>query len=180
MSSFLDDLESKEFLGSEFLTWLWFKSETANSFNILDQTVELSIGNKLILAEDREKIICHSEQANLALAKRALKDGKRVKQAQFKIEVDSQSYSFTLDSSFLDLKSCKVPKVSLEDREDLQGAILEQIFLFKKISRILDELLLQFTKLRLSADWSSIAVEIKNWIVIDRKESEAELIYAGK
>jgi hypothetical protein len=60
----------------------------------------------------------------------------------------------------------KTPKIApLESPDDLEGAILEKVFLYDKILQFLEKLYKTFIKLRTSSNWQSRVVPlIKKWI----------------
>jgi hypothetical protein len=52
-----------------------------------------------------------------------------------------------------------------ETNEDIEGFVLEKIFLYDKILKIIGNIFIHFVKLRLSTRWQNKMVsEIRNWI----------------
>ena len=77
-----ETVRKSEFLGREFLLWLWFKSETHEGRFDLGETgqVELWIDHRVVLQTAREdgveKVVCSGENPHLREARFALKQGK--------------------------------------------------------------------------------------------------------
>lgn len=157
-------IEAKEFLGREFLTWLWFKSEAqAGHFDIDDQTIELWIGNRVVLADsdDTEQVVCKGENSELEEAKRALSQSKKVCIANYKFYKDDAEYSFTLDSKMFNFKNLKTPKIEL-NKEDPDGLFFEKVFLMQQVIDIVEKLFAEFMNVRTS-NWAQETEAIKDW-----------------
>ncbi len=161
-------LNDKEFLGREFLTWLWFKSETQDGQFALEDSkqVLLWFDDKVVLQSDGDEIVsCQGENSALTEARHALRDGKKVTQAKIKLIVGENDWSFSLDSTWLNLKSLKTPKVMLDTREDPEGLFYEKVFLLDTPISAIEQLFIQFLKIRISSDWDKKeAPGIRHWI----------------
>jgi recombination associated protein RdgC len=160
-------IEEKEFLGREFLTWLWFKSETSGGhFDIKGKTIELWVGNRMVLSDsdNTEQVACKGENSELQEAKRALSQGKKVCASNFKLNIGDNEYSFTLDSKHFNLKSLKTPKIELNKSEDLDGMLFEKIFLIQEVVEAVEQLFIVFLQLRThNNNWLSESNLIKDW-----------------
>jgi len=152
-------LNEKEFLGREFLTWLWFKSETEDGLCTLDnsQQVELCFDDKVVLQSDEvegvQTVICQGEHSELTEARHALREGKKVTQAKIKLIIGDNEWSFTLDSTWLNLKSLKTPKVMLDTKEDPEGLFYEKAFLLDRAISSIEQIFVKFLKIRISNEW---------------------------
>ncbi len=155
----LNLVQNKRFLGREFLTWLWFQSEkNLGVFSLKDEkNIELWIDNKIILESDDteniERVSCHGENTEMYEARQALSQGKKVVQAAFKLSIDENEWRFTLDDCWLNFKTCKTPKIAYDKKEDPEGLFFEKTFLLQEAIRVVEELFLQFVKIRLCPDW---------------------------
>jgi hypothetical protein len=67
----------------------------------------------------------------------------------------------------MNISSLKTPETAhLENKEDMEGAILEKIFLYQYITDIIDYLFQKFVHLRTSDQWQREALpNIVKWIV---------------
>ena len=161
-----------KFLGDEFLTWLWFAIEQDPAiFKGMDPDLaSFEIGNRIVLEkrkkESVERITIKGENANFEEGMLALKKGALVAELNLVCRTIEQKWQFTLKGESLNLSGFKTPKIApLESPDDIEGAILEKVFLYDKILQFLEKLYKTFIKLRTSNNWESRVVPlIKKWM----------------
>jgi recombination associated protein RdgC len=75
-------------------------------------------------------------------------------------------WQFTVKGESLNISSLITPKTDLPDsNEDIEGAVLEKIFLYERVVALLDYLFKHFSKLRVSSSWQSKAVsKMIDWV----------------
>ena len=161
-----------KFVGHEFLTWLWFVIEMKPS--ILHQADEnltsLSIGNRIVLentSNDASEIITiKGDDAGLEEATLALRKGAVLIEMNLSYKSENQDWTFTLKGESLSFSSLKVPQTGpIESKEDIEGLVLEKIYLYEKPMALLKRLFDQFLHLRAGLEWSeSIVPKMKQWI----------------
>jgi recombination associated protein RdgC len=157
----LERIRRTEFLGRDFLIWLWFKSETNEGrFDLGDLgSVELLFDGRVTLQSDgdtyAETITCSGENPPLREARFALTKSKKVTQAALRLIVGDNEWSFTLDSTWLNFKSLKTPTVAHDKKDDPDGLFYERIFLIEQPLRAIDTLFSAFTKTRTSPEWDT-------------------------
>ncbi len=161
-----------KFLGYEFLTWLWFVIEKQRSiFSEIDSGLtSLDIGNRLVL-ENRnddavESIIIKGDDAGLEEGILALKKGAMVKEINLIAKIEGSDWRFTIKGDSFDFTNFKTPDPGrMETGDDLEGLILEKIYLYGKIVVIMDKFYEKFLKLRLGEKWNDeVLISIKKWI----------------
>jgi len=164
-------IQNKKFLGREFLTWLWFQSDSKSGMIALDesQTVEIWVDNKIILEsadeETPEKVICQGDSSEMLEARQALIQGKKVSQACFRLYMKDDEWRFTLDDSRLDFRACKTPKIILDKKEDPEGLFYEKTFLLQEAVRVVEQVFIQFIKIRISPQWEKTELPaLQQWI----------------
>jgi hypothetical protein len=66
----------------------------------------------------------------------------------------------------MNISSLKTPETErVENKEDVEGAVLEKIFLYQNVTDLLDHLFQQFIQLRTSEQWQSQTLpDIVKWI----------------
>ncbi|MHC4710538.1 MAG: hypothetical protein ACYTA3_08960 [Planctomycetota bacterium] len=161
-----------KFLGDEFLTWLWFVIEQDPAiFKGMDPDLtSFEIGNRIVLEkrkkESIERITIKGENANFEEGMLALNKGALVAELNLVCRTIEEKWQFTLKGESLNLSGFKTPKITpLESPDDLEGAILEKVFLYDKILQFLEKLYKYFIKLRTSNNWQSRVVPlIKKWV----------------
>ena len=161
-----------KFLGEEFLTWLWYVIE--NNQILLkgfDQDfVALEIGNRIVFENRRkdspERITLKGEGAGLEEGILALNNGALVTELNMVYKSAELVWQFTLKGESLNISSLNLPQTDLpESDEDLEGYVLEKMYLYDKALHFLKNLFAYFTKLRISNDWKSKeVVSIRKWI----------------
>ncbi len=161
-----------KFLGNEFLTWLWFIIE--NDQTILKKNdqefISIEIGNKIVFENKKkdstEKITIKGDDAGLEEGVLALKKGAVVTELNILYNTGGNKWQYTLKGESLNLSTLKTPETArVETEEDVEGAVLEKVFLTEKVVEFVEGLFKEFVKLRVSEKWDNNVVrEIKTWI----------------
>ena len=156
----LDRVRQTEFLGRDFLVWLCFKSETVNGqFDFGDKHAEVWFDGKITLqsenGEDIETVVCSGENTELKEARFALTENKKTTQALIKLIIGDDEWSFILDSTWMDFRSFKTPKVVQDKKDDPEGEgfFYEKVLLIEQAVTTVDAIFLNFIRLRLSSEW---------------------------
>lgn len=156
----LDRVKQTEFLGREFLLWLWFRTETDRGiFDLREQgKAEVWFDGRIILQSESDRgvdtITCTGEAAYMREARVALSEDKEITRAAVKLALGEDEFSFVLDSTWMNFSTFKAPRV-MQDREtDPEGLFYEKIFLIEKAVSAMDEIFAAFIELRTGSDWS--------------------------
>ena len=160
-----------KFLGNEFLTWLWFMIETdpARLHKYDPHMVSLNTGSRLVLENLRngakETICITGDNADLEEGMLALKKGSIVTEIHLSYKAGSQHWKFNLKGESLNISNLRLPETGpVETKEDLEGAVLEKIYLIDRVVRLVNNLFAHFIKLRLSEKWQNqIILQIRQW-----------------
>jgi hypothetical protein len=169
-----EDGTGSSFLGREFLTWLWFKSEERGGAVQIPggEDIEVTFTRRLVLesggGDYSERIVCQGLHAGLKEGKAAIQEGKKVKDARIQLGVGADKFEFTLRGDRFEFQSLRLPSgMSMEEEEEEEkgGRILERIYLTERAARIMDQLFSIFLKKRISPQWSSEEIpRIKKWV----------------
>ena len=172
----VDLIAEKRFLGQEFLTWLWWKSEERGGTIALPSIGDVTVvfEKHMLLefgeGESSEKIICSGLQAELQEARTGLQMGKKLEQARIVIGHKNYEYSFTLAAALMEFRNVRLPKTEAtesdrgENPEEVEGMILERIFLFEELIRLVNIIFLSFLQVRLGEDWRDELIKVRAWI----------------
>ncbi|MDR1776406.1 MAG: hypothetical protein LBR31_01080 [Desulfovibrio sp.] len=158
-------------LGQEFLTWLWYQSDTALGafkdskgtpfFVFMEQRIVVQQGQ----GEARETTSVSGALSPLREARFGLGTGKKVSRALIRLEKDELVFQLTLKAEDFSLGSVKTPKVEKpEPDDDPDAPLLEKIYLLEACLDLLDGLYAHFLKLRLSAAWRDEVEHIGHWL----------------
>jgi recombination associated protein RdgC len=172
----VDLMVEKRFLGQEFLTWLWWKSEERGGTVAVKGLgdIAISLEKHMLLesgeGESSEKIICSGLQTELREARTGLVMGKKLEQARIVLTEGSYEYSFTLSGSLMEFRNVKLPKTEDSEKdvgqstEEVEGSILERAFLFEQLMKSIRALFAQFLEVRVGDVWTEQVVTIRQWV----------------
>ena len=172
----VDLITEKRFLGQEFLSWLWYKSEERGGTVLLPESgedISLAFEKHLLLefgeGESLEKVVCQGLQSELKEARTGLRQGKKIEQARLHLIRGEYEWHLTLKASLLEFRSVKVPKTMAgaeegDDDEAVEGRLLDRIGLLETAYKTIDELFGQFIKLRVAPQWPEELARLRDWI----------------
>lgn len=160
------------FLGHEFLTWLWHTIENNQDLltSLDDELTALGIGNRIVLENRRdealESITIQGDEAGFEEGVLALKKGAMVTELNLFYKAGDKKWQFTLKGESLSISNLKTPETSIiETGEDVEGVVLDKIYLYERVTRLLDKLFNAFIKLRVSNEWNTqVLPDLKEWI----------------
>ena len=170
----VDLITEKRFLGQEFLTWLWWKSEERGGSIALPGYGDVTVAfeKHMLLesgeGESSEKIICTGLQAELQEARTGLQMGKKLEHARILVGFNNFEFSFTLSGSLMEFKNVRLPKTEKteagSDPEEVEGMILERVYLFEQLVTVVNELFRVFLEIRTGSGWREQLVTIRAWV----------------
>jgi hypothetical protein len=163
-----------KFIGNEFLTWLWFTTDTDQQFfKTVDETItSLYLGNRIVLENNindaSEIITIKGDDAGLEEGLLSLRKGAVVIEMNLCYKTENQEWKFTLKGESLSFSGLKVPETGpVESKADIEGMVLEKAYLYEKPIELVNRLYNFFLKLRPSVEWNQKTVpDIKKWIQI--------------
>lgn len=161
-----------QFLGEEFLTWLWFVIEKNQNLikNFDPDFAALEVGNRVVFENRRkksaERVTIKGDGASLEEGILALKKGALVTELNVVYTSAELMWQFTLKGESLSISTLSIPPTgSAESDEDIEGVVLEKLFLYDKAMQLLEKLYSHFAKLRLSETWhSKESSRVRKWI----------------
>ena len=161
-----------KFLGHEFLTWLWFMIENQPDRlkECFPELGSLKVGNRIVLEnsrdDKRETITIKGDDANLDEGILALKKGAVVTELHLIFKTPELVWRFNIKGESLSLSNLKLPETGpLETQADLEGVLLEKIYLLEKLGSLTNQLYMLFLKQRLTNDWvAKVVPEIRQWV----------------
>ena len=164
-------IDSRRFLGSEFLMWLWFKTSCYDGLLEVRGHGEMEVifDDRLTLeayvAETERNVFKGGAPAFSPEAKTALREGKRPTRARLKFIKEGREWRFKLKAEGFDISTLKIPSL-LSDRDDEQ--FHERMTLVEEIEEILDALYDEFLTIRTSPAWYEAMVPaLREWIGSD-------------
>lgn len=155
-------------MGQDFLTWLWFETQSGGTFVDPD--------GKPFAASLERKIIVESEEGDnkktasvsgllsaLEEAVTGLRLGKKVVSAGLFLEQDDCSWLFTVQSLNFRLNSCRTPRAFADESENPEGFFFDKVGFVIRAFDMLHTIFRAFLLLRLSENWDVAVNELRDW-----------------
>ena len=158
-------------LGQEFLTWLWFRSETA-PLGFVDkngQPFTVSMEQRIVVqggeGEALETASVSGPLSPLREVRLGLVTGKKVTRALVRFERDGMGWQVTLKAEDFALGSLRTPKVEREEDDDPDAIFLEKMYLIEQCLDLFDVAYDLFLRVRLNtADWNQEVRTMGEWM----------------
>ena len=158
-------------LGQEFLTWLWFRSETSGSFRTERYgEFAVSMEQRIVVQGGAGELIetasVSGAMSELREARLGLTTGKKVTRALIRLEQAPEIWTFGLKAEDFSFASFKTPKVESgnENERDPEAMFFEKIYLIEKGVGFVDALYKTFLDVRLGSDWRAEVSAIQSWM----------------
>lgn len=176
------DPHSRDYLGNEFLLWLWFYlAERGDTIKLPDGTEAAMVIVKQLALEcpraqtGREVITCEGP-TTLPEAKRAIQSGKLPRKAGLAVSRQGEAYSLVLQAETFNVSSAVLPKIEdrigAEENGDGNGNGFahgrirseERIEQIRHLASTIDLVFAAFLQRRLGAEWKKETDEIRAWL----------------
>jgi hypothetical protein len=162
------DHPAAQFLGREFLLWLWWRSE--EDFAVADLphygTVDFWIDDHIQFRtpgdDPQVNDIRGGAPATTIEARTALASGKTVESARIGLRIKEREYSFSLKGEGLELTGVKVPS---DVADGIDDRLFERMLLVEELGGIVDTFFYRFLEQRVADTWRSKQVPaIRDWV----------------
>jgi len=172
---FLEILSEKSFLGREFLTWLWFKSDRSGGRIEIPgkKVVEVLFLDRMTLdlsdAETPQTVALKGEYSELREGLAALREGKKIEEARISVKAADNDFTMILKGTWYSFGSLRTPAIlpvsEADEEEPIEGTFLEKVSLIEESMEILDSLFEYFMKLRVSDQWEMEELPaLRHWV----------------
>ncbi|MFA9477323.1 hypothetical protein ACERK3_03330 [Phycisphaerales bacterium AB-hyl4] len=182
-------IDLKDFLGNEFLLWLWWKCETAEGmvsvtfpggrtgevFAAMDKTLDMDCAWDV---RGKQSLRGHAPQ-RLGEANEALATGKWPRKAGLIISDGEHQWELSLQADRWQVSSAALPEIAeAESPREITEARLE---LVRSLADTLDSLYQAFLLRRVGGGWANDRQAIRDWIKQQRpgRKQPAEPATAG-
>ena len=167
--AWIADESSRDFLGNEFLLWLWYYLDQVDDTIKLEDKSDLTvmIARSLSLECPRGQTgkgtITSEGPTRLPEAKRAVQAGKLPRKAGLTLVRHDQQYELSLNAESLGVGSCKLPNMP-EDMTDAHARLEERVTQIRNLIETLDLLFDAFGQKRFVKAWSEELVKMQQWL----------------
>jgi hypothetical protein len=171
----LDD-DSKDFLGNEFLLWLWFALENeSDTIRLSDNTeVTAMIARTLSLECPRgqtgRESIAHEAPNRLPEARRAIQSGKMPRKLGLVLDRQGSQYELAISAENLAVAGAKLP--APEETEE-RARLEERVTQLRHLIETLDLLYDAFGARRHSDLWSKDLAGMQKWLQREERQRVA-------
>lgn len=165
--------DERAFLGEEFLTWLWWRSETGRAEFELSQSerVGVALDAPLLLKSTEEDENGNRPEQTLKFGSPlrgpesgvALRRGKRLVRAKLILSDGTREWNCTFDAENFVLKSIRVPEPDADD--DSGDPALENVSAFEETFLMFDAIFRIYLIERISPEFRSKQLrEMRAWV----------------
>ena len=166
---FVERVQRTQFLGIEFLTWLWYQEELNDGLFKLGGEIgdiEVWFEDKLTMGstalDEQQDVFKGGRPSTSPEARSALKLGKMAQSARIRIIHGEQEWELTLKAEPLCMSAIKLPEVLAKETH---AHFFERMFLLEHLDRLFKTLYQSFLELRLSAEWTqTILPNLQTWV----------------
>jgi len=159
-------------LGQEFLTWLWFRSDTSPAFPAPDGGGEFTVSmeQRIVVqggeGDALETASVSGVMSELREARLGLATGKKVARALVRFVRGSEAWQMTLKAGDFSFGSLKTPDVERGDsrNEDQDAVFFEKIYLTELCLEFFDAVYSAFLHIRFSPEWDEETRRVAAWI----------------
>jgi hypothetical protein len=168
--AWVPDEASRDFLGNEFLLWLWFSLDAdADTLALSDGSeVAAMLARTLVLECPRgqtgRETISSDAPARLPEARRAVQAGKLPRKAGLTLVRHDRQYELTLQAETLAVSGGRLPAPEeIDDRARLE----ERVTTLRHLLETLDLLYDRFGRVRLGEGWPKELARVQKWLQRD-------------
>lgn len=173
--AWIADESSRDFLGNEFLLWLWYNADgESDTVELADKSdATYMIARTLTLECPRgqtgHETITHEGPSKLPEAKRAVQSGKLPRKCGLILVRHDEQYEFTLHGETLAVGSAKLPNMP-DDVTDARAKLDTRADQIRHLIETLDLLYDAFGQQRLSGQWAETLPRMQKWLSLpDRR-----------
>jgi hypothetical protein len=170
--------EPKDFLGNEFLLWLWHEADnrtgiigTGSASGDVTVYFDRSLDLECSYGQTGRDSLKGDGPSRMPEARDGLRSGKVPRRAGIVLDINRQQYTLALNPEAMSVGGAKLPDV--EEADSPRVLFEERITLLRDLCGGIDALYETFLKTRASSAWESCTGGIRRWINDTKKASAA-------
>jgi hypothetical protein len=172
--AWIPDETSRDFLGNEFLLWLWYMSDgDTDTIRLADDSeVTFMLARTLTLECPRgqtgHETITSDGPTRLPEARRAIQSGKLPRKTGITIVRQDHQYELTLHAETLAVGAAKLPPA---DEDNPRARLEERVGNLRHLIETLDLLYDAFGKARFGPQWPETLARMQRWLQRDERKA---------
>jgi hypothetical protein len=176
--SWLPDEASRDWLGNEYLLWLWYQLDAESDTVRLDDGSEAAVmlTRTLVLECPRgqtgRESITSDGPTRLPEARRAVQAGKLPRKVGLTVARHDQQYELTLQAETLAVGGAKLPAPEAVDE---RARLEERVGQLRHLLETLDLLYDAFAKKRATDDWPKELARMQKWLAREDRKTLAAI-----
>lgn len=177
------DPNSRDFLGNEFMLWLWYAlAEETDTLALADQSeASVIIVKQLAVecpwAETGKAAFTADGPAGLPESRKAIQTGKLPRRAGLIVARQGEQYEFTLQAETFNVSGGVLPKI--ESNGNPRAALEERVEQVRHLGQTLDLMFTAYLERRTSDEWPVLLEKMKGWLKGSPSKSSQLLQPAG-
>jgi hypothetical protein len=170
--AWIADDSSRDFLGNEFLLWLWYHTDmVSDTIELADKSeATVMLARTLTLECPRgrtgHETITHEGPTRLPEARRAIQSGKMPRKAGLTLVRHDEQFEFALHAETVAIGSAKLPPLD-ENITDARARQEERITQIRTLLESLDLLYDAFSQKRFGKQWETELAAMQKWLKRD-------------
>jgi hypothetical protein len=166
--AWIADESSRDFIGNEFLLWLWYYTDVhSDTIKLADNSeVTLMLARTLNLECPRgvtgHETISHEGPTRLPEARRAIQSGKLPRKVGLTMVRHSEQYELTLHAETLAVGGAKLPPP--DEGADARGKLDDRANQLRSLIETLDLLYDAFGQKRFGKEWEQELLGMQKWL----------------
>jgi hypothetical protein len=169
--AWIPDEDSRDFLGNEFLLWLWYVLERdEGEIRLADESVATVLLSRSLTLEcprgqTGHETISSEGPTRLPESRRAIRAGKLPRKMGMTVVRHESHYDLSLQAETLAVSSARLPPPEEEQERPRQEARIDQI---RHLIETLDLVYDAFARVRCSEQWSKELGKIQKWLTAEK------------
>jgi hypothetical protein len=168
--------QPKDFLGNEFLLWLWHEADKHDGVIKTDSSeftlfIDKSLDLDCAYGQTGRDSLRAAGPARMPEARDALRTGKIPRKMGLVLDAAGQQFTLTFAAESFGLTSARLPEV--EEAETPRVVFEERITMIRDLWKSIDSMYEAFLKRRMSGSWESQTASIRKWILQSPKPAVA-------
>ena len=167
--------ESYDYLGNEFMLWLWWHLEAQSDTIALSDNSEVTamfartLSLECPLGETGKETIAHESPVKLPEALQAIQAGKLPRKAGLTLVRHNQQFDLTLQAETFAISGAKI---QADEADDVAEMRVNRIDAIRNLGETVDLLFQAFCERRISKKWSGDLEHMRRWLQGDKAKSK--------